>query len=499
MVERNALALVLAIAVIRSLATSLYYFGHGMTVDHASISHLLVARKMVVSLTPGFGQLGGTWLPLPHLMMVPTIWNDFLFTTGLSGSMVSMVCYILVTVLVYKITVLLTGYKVPGLVSAIVLISNPTLAYVQATSSPILLALLFIAASVYFLIRWGQTDSLKYLVITATSVFFATMTDFRGWILLLGVTSALVYICIRKGYGYQQIEGTLVLFISLAALGVVLFLLWSRVITGNALYFAQGQRSNLLPWFSGQWTSVDAGGSLDEYFLINSISQIGPIVLVLGLLGFVLLLFSFKDKPENSVLFTLMAFIPLALGKVYLWGPDGAVPYGLIITFTCAILTGYLFSIFGTTYFRRFRIVQLPAILLIGLFLISQAIELQNVSIAQASSNGSQYPGMGSTAQWLKNYYDGRLILMEVTGNEDLLFASGIPGDRHVHEGNFRIWDAALANPVGNDIDWVFMRTAIGEQDHVWKTLHDKEEFLDCYEAIYQHKNHHAIYKRRAC
>jgi hypothetical protein len=82
--ETNIVSVIIVTTAAQSLVSFAYYFSRGLTVHQDSIPHLLVARRMLDSLTPGFGQLGGSWLPLPHVLMVPTIWNDFMYQTGLT-------------------------------------------------------------------------------------------------------------------------------------------------------------------------------------------------------------------------------------------------------------------------------------------------------------------------------------------------------------------------------------------------------------------------------
>ena len=48
-----------------------------------------IARRIIDSRTPGWSQVGTTWLPLPHLLMIPLVRNDWLWSTGLAGAIVS--------------------------------------------------------------------------------------------------------------------------------------------------------------------------------------------------------------------------------------------------------------------------------------------------------------------------------------------------------------------------------------------------------------------------
>src|SRR5258708_36730967 len=73
-----------------SISACWYYFQrHEILLYYDSISHLRIARRIFDNTTPGFAQLGGVWLPLPHVLMLPFIWNDYLCRTGLALSFTS--------------------------------------------------------------------------------------------------------------------------------------------------------------------------------------------------------------------------------------------------------------------------------------------------------------------------------------------------------------------------------------------------------------------------
>ena len=66
------------------------YQQQGLTLIYGdSAGHLYIARRTIDSLTPSFAQLGGIWLPLPHVLMIPLVWEDTLWRTGLAGGIVS--------------------------------------------------------------------------------------------------------------------------------------------------------------------------------------------------------------------------------------------------------------------------------------------------------------------------------------------------------------------------------------------------------------------------
>src|ERR1041385_8300971 len=81
----------------------LYYLQNGLGLAYNDArSHLDIGRRVVEGLKPGFAQLGSVWLPLPHILIALTAWNDFMWHSGLSGAFVSMVSFISIGVLVYR-------------------------------------------------------------------------------------------------------------------------------------------------------------------------------------------------------------------------------------------------------------------------------------------------------------------------------------------------------------------------------------------------------------
>ena len=62
-----------ATAAIAGAIVALYYYRLGLTLSHYDArGHLIVARRVFDSITPGWQQIGAVRLPLPHLLnMLP--------------------------------------------------------------------------------------------------------------------------------------------------------------------------------------------------------------------------------------------------------------------------------------------------------------------------------------------------------------------------------------------------------------------------------------------
>src|SRR4030088_785734 len=75
-----------------SMLSFLFYFRRGDILLYGdAVAHINIARRVFDSRTPGLLQLGTVWLPLPHLLMVPFLWSNWMWQTGLVASILSTV------------------------------------------------------------------------------------------------------------------------------------------------------------------------------------------------------------------------------------------------------------------------------------------------------------------------------------------------------------------------------------------------------------------------
>src|SRR5271154_737223 len=61
-------------AVVLAFIALLVCYGRGyMLLYGDAVAHLGIARRILDSRNPGLPQVGGVWLPLPHLLMLPFV------------------------------------------------------------------------------------------------------------------------------------------------------------------------------------------------------------------------------------------------------------------------------------------------------------------------------------------------------------------------------------------------------------------------------------------
>ena len=82
-------------AVFLSVIAFLLCFSRGYLLLYGdAVAHLGIARRILDSRNPGLIQLGGVWLPLPHLLMLPFVQKLEWWQNGLAGALPSLACYI---------------------------------------------------------------------------------------------------------------------------------------------------------------------------------------------------------------------------------------------------------------------------------------------------------------------------------------------------------------------------------------------------------------------
>ena len=126
----------------------LAYLNAGLVLSHYDAkAHLVVARRVIDSITPGWQQLGAVWLPLPHLIQLLPTQLDLFYRTGAFASLVSIACLGATTFATARLVIHMTGSRLGAAVAAALLVLNPNLLYLHATpmTEPLLLATTFLS------------------------------------------------------------------------------------------------------------------------------------------------------------------------------------------------------------------------------------------------------------------------------------------------------------------------------------------------------------------
>src|SRR5687768_18465642 len=106
-------------AAIMALAAALVYARHDLSLSHYDArAHLVVARRVLDSLTPGWHQIGAVWLPLPHVLNLLPVQVDSWYRSGASAIAISVLSTGVVTWALARLVVGFTGSHVAAVTGA---------------------------------------------------------------------------------------------------------------------------------------------------------------------------------------------------------------------------------------------------------------------------------------------------------------------------------------------------------------------------------------------
>lgn len=477
-IESNAVIIVGVILSFISISAFLIYYQNGLGLSYNDArSHLDIGRRVVEGLKPGLAQLGSVWLPLPHILMIPTIWNDFFWHSGLAGALISMVSFVVVGILIYKFLEELGAGIFARLVGVLIFVANINILYLQSTAMTELLLMSTMTAGVYELLVWYKTDKIINLVAASFWIMLSTMVRYDGWFLFLIATILITYHTFVKK-GAKAAEGIFFFFCTLGAFGIFLWLLWNQLIFKDALYFAFGPFSA-----HTQQAQMEQAGNLatkgnlvlsSQIYLYALIYATGAFSAFLGLLGAAALWMDRKLtlglKIACLALLTPLLFNILALfaghSAIFIQGLSGNtwfnVRYGVMMIPSIAIFIGFLIHKLKGL---RFMILGLILFVTFFQFASSDAVTIDDARVGSSQKNVSEVSG------WLKDNAKDKegFVLISAASHDAIIFSSGLPMKKFIHEGTGGYWELATTRPE-KWARWVVMRTH-DENDLTFKAV----------------------------
>ncbi|KKR30451.1 hypothetical protein A2715_04525 [Candidatus Woesebacteria bacterium RIFCSPHIGHO2_01_FULL_39_32] len=459
-----------------------YINGLGLAYNDAR-SHLDIGRRVVEGLKPGLAQLGSVWLPLNHALMIPTIWNNWMWHSGLAGAVQSMISFVITGVVVYKFLEKLNVGLLARVFGVLVFILNLNVLYLQSTAMTELLLLSTMTAGCYYLVLWAKNDDLLSLIKSALFIMLSTLVRYDGWFLLF-VTTAIVAFNVFRKKGYKQMEGKVILFVTLGVFGVALWFLWNLLIFNDPLYFALGPFSA-----HAQQSQLSEAGDLPTKFnlllslkiyvyalLYNSYT----IPAILGVSGMVLFLLDKKIKREIRIaslsLIAPFGFNVLALflgfSVLFVQGISGNslfnVRYGVMLAPSIAIFIGYLVDKVKSL---RIPLIGLASFIIFFAFVNQDAVTIDDARVGSSQKNVSEVSG------WLSQNTSDKdgFVLISAASHDAIIFSSGLPMKKFIHEGTGLYWESATTAP-DKWARWIVLRT-YDDNDLTFRLIKDAPGF----------------------
>lgn len=497
------------VACIASSAACWYFFQHHQILLYDdAISHLRIARRVFDNTTPGFAQLGGVWLPLPHVLMLPFIWNYYLWGTGLAGSFSSMLCYVVAVVYLFLAARRLTQDSRASFVGTLLFIVNPNVLYLQSTPLSELVCVATALMACYYFLAWTQDDHPKYLVGMSAGTFLATLSRYDGWGLFLILLVLLVIVGLIKRQPWVQIEGTLLIFSSLGSLGIALWILWDGVILGDPLYWHHylygGELATHYYSYHNLWQSISA-------YMLLTLETVGPIIFLLAAIAVVGFVFRHRLTPT---MFGGVAFLaPFAfyilifytgqdtiflpgIGPATTWHYLWNVRFGVQAVAPIALFLAILAKHWSNTKLASLWTVIRQIVLVIVIGIQTMLIAYGGIISLQDGLYGASCLPTERITIYLAQHYAGGRILEDVNAfpiNEAYI---GIDLKDAVYEGSGELWKKALNDPA-SVVDWIIAQPRIPNDLITTRIDLKSPNFLSQFTLVFRQGDGLTLYHRK--
>ena len=462
-----------SISTLVSFTSLVFYFRHNAILLYGdAVAHGNIARHVFDSRTPGILEFGTVWLPLPHLLDMPFVVNDWMWRSGLGASIPSMIAYVAGVLGIFKLVRKLAS-RFTAWVAVLIYALNPNLLYLQATAMTETLYLaLFIWTVVHFsefAQRVGSDPgrSRKSLELSAIFLSASMLVRYDGWFLAACATIALVAVLWRlksRGLMNTQIRRGAINFILLPALTAGLWLGYNHGAYGRAFEFATGPysaraiaertRTSSSPSYPGENSLRTA----TLYFLKAAKLNVAeglpePWLLSVAFTAF-LAAICFSRRHLPLALLWAPAFfyvLSIAYGSVPIyfpqWWPDSYynVRYGVQLLPAIAVFVALSYE-----YLSRLipaRIAAVPILLLMVASYVSVWLA-KPICVREAEANGAARMAFDAKlAAELKKLPQSATLMMYCGAHSGALQNAGIPFRRVLREGNHPAWEIGLSGP----------------------------------------------------
>lgn len=426
-------------------------------------AHLVVGRRVIDSITPGWQQIGAVWLPLPHLINFLPTQIDLLYRTGLFASLVSIVCFGLTAYAMARLVVAVTGSRIGAATATALLAFNPNLLYLQSTPMTEPLLLVTVSFAILWLIEWARDGTDRVPTRLAAVLFAAMWTRYEAWLVLaaaLPVALLASFLGRPKGRPLhsgkdQPRDRPLHLILRRAwnlgvwpAAAVVLFLVNSRIAVGA--------------WFVSDGFYVP--DPTYQHQLVRSLSAIwwgthelsGYIVATVGMVTAIWLIYrGLVRMPDAALLIpvTLFAAAVLPLSAFYLGHPY-RIRYMVPLVAACALMGGLAAGL------ARRATVPLATLLVISALIESPPWNAQAPMLLEAQWDRPASLGRRAVTDCLTREFRGEKILASMGSLAHYmqeLSHSGFAIADFIHEGNGEIWKLALETGPAPHARWMLV------------------------------------------
>lgn len=453
---------------------ALHYHRLGLTLSHYDArGHLVVARRIFDSITPGWQQVGAVWLPLPHLLNAIPVQIDLFYRTGASAVAISIASYAIATAAIAWIVATSTGSPWAAVAGAAVFALNPNVLYLQATpmTEPLLFGLTTLAVAL--LLAWTAEGHVARSTV-GIAFTLACLTRYEAWPVTGAALVFAAWARWRSGdHSPAAIRGVAAIAAYPAA-AILAFTVFSRIVVGQ--WFVPGD------FFVPENTALGHPlAALSEIaWGTRALSGYGLVAIAATGLALAVVV-ALIDRRRSWLLIETSLVATAAVPWVaFVKGHPYRIRYTVPLIVAEAIGAG-----FAVGFSKRARPAAVLALVALVAFEI-HPLDLQAPMVVEAQWDQPNIAARQHVTDCLHAGYDGESIMVSMGSlahyMQDLSHA-GFDIRDFLHEGNGDVWLAALDNP-RPFAGWMLIEEKAEGGDMLARNARENPAFLDGFSRV---------------
>jgi hypothetical protein len=461
-IARRVFGGVAAAAIVIGALAAVAYAQRDLTLSHYDArAHLVVARRVIDSLTPGWRQIGALWLPLPHLLNLLPVQFDWAYRTGATGVAIS------VLALAGGLGAFARCLRRHGastwtaVVAPLGVLANPNVLYLQSTpmTEPLLLGASLV--SVDAVDRWVLDGDRRARTVAGWWLAALVLVRYEGWLVAAGLVAVAGVIL-----GPRQWR-SVAAAAAYPAVAILAFLCLSRASTGA--------------WFVASGFFVPENPAANQPLV--ALAQIttgvtdlaGRTVPIAGAIGVVICLVMLARRETLATALALLAPVILPLSAF-----TAGHPYRIRYMVPLVAANWALAASAISRLPRRWQAVAALGIAAAAV-IETPPFGSRTPMVIEAQREVPHQRARDAVTRHLATDYDGSPILASMGSLGHYMQETARIGlDLHhfVHEGNGDLWLAALERPQAH-VKWILIEELAEGGDTLAERAKRHPAFLD--------------------
>jgi hypothetical protein len=472
-----------------------HYANAGLTVSHYDArAHLVVARRVFDSLFPGWQQIGGIWLPLPHLLNMIPVQVDAWYRSGASAVAISVLSMAMAAWALASMIIRITRSRIAAFSGAALMMGNPSLLYLQSTpmTEPLLFATTMVAIALTAewldssetpMARWPDGPSARIpdpgfrtpgapgLALTA-----ACLTRYEAWPIAAAIVALACAVLLRRGASISTSINAAARLAALPLLALLIFTVNSRYTTG---YWFIPRDFYVPENIEALHRPVEAWRQLrDGLYRLSGTALVWP-----AYAGLALTAWAFLRSPARAPLVLVGALAAAAVlpWYAYLNGHPFRIRYDVPLIVASAALAASAIALLPALL----RPLASAAIVTAAL-MQTPPLDRTAPVVLEAQRDARNMEGRRAVTAYLRTHYDGRTIMLSMGSLAHYMHDLSLAGFRvhdFLHEGNGELWPYATLGARGV-VGWVLIEEQAEGGDYLFRQRQRSRRFLEGFERV---------------